>query len=130
MSVALLMMSFYFGVSGNHATTKPLKSWEGQLDNVKYESHPAFVIDQKQWNLVWKKWSTEEVPTVDFNKEMVLVFSTIGANSITVKPIIRDQEGNLRVMAIYTLQLSKGVSYKWLLIPRAGVKSVNTIRIK
>jgi len=103
-------------------------TWSGKLaDNTlrKHEPGDGFVLDQENWAKLWKAWRGQEnLPALDFQKQMVLVFTADGPNNVGCTPT-RDSAGNVRADAMSTLIGGPGFGYLMLCIPREGVKTVN-----
>lgn len=107
---------------------KILDSWSGKLADAAIRKHaPAddFLLDRESWAALWKAWRGQEaLPEVDFQKQMVLVFTADGPNSVGCEPRL-DGQGNLQALAMSTLIGGPGFGYLIQCIPREGVKSVN-----
>jgi hypothetical protein len=105
-----------------------IHTWSGKLaDNTlrKHEPADGFVLDQENWAKLWKAWRGQEnLPALDFQKQMVLVFTAEGPNNVGCTPT-RDNAGNVRADAMSTLIGGPGFGYLILCIPREGVKTVN-----
>ncbi len=107
---------------------KIVESWNGKLaDGALRKAEPAdgFILDQEAWDKLWKAWrGQEKVPAVDFHKQMVLVFTADGPNSVGCTPTL-DGKGNVRADAMSTMIGGPGFGYLLLCIPREGVQTVN-----
>jgi hypothetical protein len=127
-----------YAVAANAAERRPaqkkaqpvkiLNTWSGKLaDAALRKSEPAdhFLLDQEQWAKLWKAWRGQEnVPAVDFQKQMILVFTADGPNSVGCAPTL-DGQGNIEAQAMSTLIGGPGFGYLVLCVPSEGVKSVN-----
>ena len=107
---------------------KIVQSWNGKLaDGALRKAEPAeiFILDHQRWATLWKAWRGQEnVPAVDFQKQMVLVFTADGPNSVGCMPT-HDGKGNVRGDAMSTLMGGPGFGYLMLCISREGVQTVN-----
>jgi len=133
----LILATLYLAAAnGDEGKPKPSKarpvkivqSWGGKLaDGALRKVEPAenFILDQERWAKLWKAWrGHENVPAVDFQKQMVLVFTADGPNSVGCTPT-HDGKGNVRGDAMSTLIGGPGFGYLMLCIPREGVQTVN-----
>lgn len=127
------------------AGTKELKgqqSWDGTIADAKLlKDAPAngkalqgaagFVTDQAAWAKLWKAWRGEQkVPTVDFTKDLVLVFTLGGPNKISSPTLRLNDQGDLKADAAATLIGGDGFCYKFVVISRAGIKTINGTALK
>ena len=107
---------------------KIVRSWAGKLvDSAPRKLSPVdgFVLDRKSWARLWKAWrGQEDVPEVDFQKQMLLVFTAEGPNSVGCTPT-HDGRGNVQANASCTLIGGPGFGYLILCIPREGIRTVN-----
>jgi RNA polymerase sigma factor (sigma-70 family) len=107
------------------------QSWDGILGNrnqLKDSPAEGFVAEAESWTSMWKSWRGKEpVPAIDFDNQMVLIFTVPGANRITPPALRLDRDGNLRVpLPVSTLLPDDGtIGYKIVVINRAGVLWVN-----
>ena len=105
-----------------------LNTWNGKMaDDAPRKHAPAdsFLLDQDEWAKLWKAWrGQEKLPEIDFQKQMILVFTASGPNSVGCEPRL-DGQGNVRAFAMSTLIGGPGFGYLIQCIPREGVKSVN-----
>ena len=91
----------------------------------KVEPADNFIVNQEAWAKLWKAWRGQEaVPALDFKKQMVLVFTADGPNSVGCTPTA-DGKGNVRGDAMSTMIGGPGFGYLMLCISREGVKTVN-----
>lgn len=105
-----------------------LQNWHGKLaDAVLRKAEPAdhVVADPQAWSTLWRAWRGQEnVPTVDFQKQLILVFTADGPNTVGCTPA-QDGQGNLQANAMSTLMAGPGFGYVMLSVSREGVKTVN-----
>ena len=108
---------------------KPLNEYSGKVANqmlIMKMPRSAVVQDQRAWNQLWKAWRPNKpIEKVDFQKQIVLVETTVGPNSILASGLFLKEGGDLR----YSLNKSKnegtGFSYLMMVIPKANVNSIN-----
>jgi hypothetical protein len=109
---------------------KIIDSWSGKLRDAalqKLQPPKGFVLDQDEWATLWTAWRKQgDAPPIDFQKQMVLVFTAGGPNSVGCTPTI-DGKGNVRAEAMSTLIGGPGFGYLMLCVSREGVKTVNGI---
>ena len=105
-----------------------LQSWHGTVPNDalrRYEPAAGFVLDAGSWAELWQAWRKgADLPAVDFRKDMVLVLTAGGPNSVGCVPVA-DGRGNVRADGMCTLIGGPGFGYLLLRISRDGVRSVN-----
>jgi hypothetical protein len=78
---------------------------------------------------LWKKWGLEgKVPEVDFQKEIVIVGTTVGSRLSLSAQL--DEKGNLQVLGVATRDFGPGFRYVLATVKREGVKSVNGKELK
>lgn len=83
----------------------------------------GLVVSQKGWDKLVKAWGIKDAPKVDFDKEILIVGTTVGSRlGISTK---LDDKGNLVVSMIATDDLRPGFKYVIQSVSRAGVKTVN-----
>jgi hypothetical protein len=107
---------------------KPTKNWTGQVtDEALLEKLPpnGYITEAKAFKQLWDDWKLgEKVPEIDFKKNVVIVATTRGGN-LRVGAVKLTDKGDLRVLAIATMDLRPGFRYAVLAVPREGVKSIN-----
>lgn len=109
---------------------EPSARWHGKIaDESLQKLAPAegFLADAQSLAKVWKAWRpNEEVPAVDFTKELILVGVVPGPNSVLMRPSL-DEMGDLKFIVAGTKVGGTGFGYLLLRISREGIKSVNGI---
>ena len=111
---------------------EPVQSWSGiNQDSGLMREGPRmeFVSDPESWKILWKLWTRNaDVPEVDFERHFVLVGAMPGPNKVDLLPshII---DGDLRFTPMGTLKGGRGFGYKFHVVERTGIKSVNGISI-
>lgn len=107
---------------------KMIDSWRGTLTNGslrKLAPAEGFILEEETWTKLWKAWrGREATPKIDFEKQMILVFTAEGPNNVGCEPTL-DAEGNVQAMAMSTLIGGPGFGYLMMCIPREGVRSIN-----
>jgi hypothetical protein len=102
---------------------EPTRQWQGSVADEKLGNNPPEVItDEDDFEDLWKKWKLEgKTPEVDFKKNLVVVATTRGSR-ISLK--LKNEAGNLRILALSTRDLRPGFRYILASVPRAGIKTV------
>lgn len=122
------LSSFQAQAADDEQPVNILQKWNGKVkDNGLKKLEPAagFIVDQDAWNKVFKAWRPNEaVPEIDFKKQMVLVFTADGPNSVGCGPT-HDGKGNIKAVAMSTMMAGPGFGYLMQCIAREGVKTVN-----
>ena len=108
------------------------KVWGGEIKlELRDQAPPGFVANEETWAKLWRAYrGNEELPKIDFDKQMILVGVGADPNAIGYDPdsLILDEDGDLKVSYIQTLkgyQNPETCRYIFLLISREGVKSIN-----
>jgi hypothetical protein len=104
---------------------KPAKMWSGSVEDERLaKDAPSFLTNTKALAKLWKDWKlTDNMPEVDFKKELVVVTTTRGSKLTLALTL--DERGDLRVGGISTRDLRPGFRYIIATVSNAGVKSVN-----
>lgn len=98
------------------------KSFDSKLKQLAPES--GAIVDGATWKKVWSAWRPmEELPEVDFAKELVLVGTVSGPNLVIMRPVVSD--GNVKFIVGGTKIGGPGFGYKLIKMDRAGIKTVN-----
>ena len=94
------------------------------MDGESNELLNDFIADAKSLADVWKAWRpTEDVPAVDFSKEIILVGIASGPNNVGVQASL-DDKGDLQFEVRSTLVGGSGFGYQLLKVSHDGVKTV------
>lgn len=86
------------------------------------------VTDQSSWQSLWNAWRAgQEIPKVDFQNQIVLVATADGPNMVMTSSLNLTPSGDLRYEAASASikKIGAGFGYTLLIIPRAGILSVN-----
>jgi hypothetical protein len=109
-----------------------LKEWRpgstDATDNDAWRKAPAggVVAGPKEWAALWKAWyGDEEVPKVDFDKEILLVAAGGGPNIVRVEDLVLTDNGDLKFSCLITERGGDGFVGVILKVSREGVKTVN-----
>ena len=111
-------------------SVKAIESWSAK--HVKRQVLDAApkartIASEKEWETLWNRWRpTEELPHVDFGKELIVVGTAMGRNTCTVSPTL-DKKGNLKVEVTSTLMADdmKTFGYVIVKISAEGIKTID-----
>jgi hypothetical protein len=136
--LAVISPNLSFGRSLGQSRGKLIKvekAWGGEIKlELRQQAPPPlnhFIADEKAWAKLWKAYrGNEELPKIDFDKQMIVVHVGDDPNEIGYLPdgLILDEEGDLKVSLFTTLVgyiNPKTCGYIFLLINREGVKTIN-----
>lgn len=131
---ARLTVAFYFTAvlsAVSYAAVpvvEPTGTWSGKIKDEsrrKVAPQSGFIADAESWKKLWTTWRPgEEMPKVDFDKELVLVGAVSGPNLVIMRPTIGDN-GDVRFVVGGTKMAGPGFGYKLIKVSRDGVKAVN-----
>jgi hypothetical protein len=131
LAVAAVLLSLLGGARA--ADIKSVKEWTGQVEDAKLEKaweNGTAITNKDDFAKVWKSWTgKDEVPQVDFDKELVLVLTQkIGVPS---GQKLVDQKGGdfISTGEIEAKQL-KGFGYSLTVFKREGIKTINGKPVK
>jgi hypothetical protein len=106
---------------------RPTGRWSGKVNDKALRTlapQAGFLADQATWKKVWSAWRPgQELPKVDFARELILVGTVPGPNRVIMRPTINS--GNVRFLVAGTKIGGPGFGYQFLRISKEGVKSVN-----
>jgi RNA polymerase sigma factor (sigma-70 family) len=113
------------------------QKWTGSFpkseDEPLMKETPAhsYIADEKTWAKLWKAWrGNEELPKVDFDKQLVIVGTVKCAKNGMNLNTKLDDNGNLEVSVFQTDIAGPGFRYQIVVVDRTGVKTVNGAEIK
>jgi len=111
-------------------SVKLTKEWSGSVaDEELSKDAPTYVADTKALEKLWKKWSIEgKVPAVNFEKELVIVSTTVGSRLSLSANL--DDKGDLQVLGLATRDIRPGFRYVIATISRDGIKTINGKELK
>ena len=102
--------------------------WYGVVEDPSLqEAAPAngVVADPESWKSLWETWRPDqELPQVDFDKEIVVVGVVPGPNRVLLRPVLAEA-GDLRFVVAGTKMAGPGFGYALVKVSRDGVKTVN-----
>jgi hypothetical protein len=106
------------------------KQWKGSVaDEGLQKKAPHFITNADAFKKLWKAWGIkDELPKVDFRKEIVVIATTRGSRLALSARL--DDLGNLQVLGLGTRDLRPGFRYVMGSMPRKGIKAVNGQKIK
>lgn len=124
MNTAILLCAALFTAT----PVEPTARWNGIIADKSLQSvapTTSFIASAESLAKVWKAWRPDEdVPSVDFAKELILVGVVSGPNTVLMRPSLDDQ-GDLRFVVAGTKRGGPGFGYLLLKVSREGVKTVN-----
>ena len=106
----------------------PNRDWVEVVKDESLKKHApkeGLVTDAKTFEALWKAWRKDEkVPTVDFDKKIVVVTLSLGGPN---KPrcSAKLDDGDLKILAIATRIGGDGFGYAIGVYPKEGIKKVN-----
>ncbi len=89
----------------------------------KQSPENGVIASAKAWDKLVKVWDVKGAPKVDFDKEILIVATTVGSR-ISVTPKL-DDKGDLKIAAIATADFGEGFRYVIKSVSKDGVKTVN-----
>jgi hypothetical protein len=126
--------SFMTNVNGEETSepVKILQSWEGKCRQSTLQSRAPrmdFISDATTWKYLWRSLIREDaVPKVDFATHLVLMAVMSGPNRLDLRPTITSR-GEVRFIPSGTMVGGPGFGYRFDLIERKGIQSINGIPI-
>lgn len=130
--VGLVFNLFSFNTVADAAEAKeikPVKQWTGTIEKALQREAPAqgYIVSEKALVHLWQAWKIkDEMPIVDFEKELVLVI-TLQTGGYFSKNAEVDDQGDLSVKILTSAHLSLDHKYKYVitLIKRDGIKTIH-----
>jgi hypothetical protein len=131
---AAALFSLLVGAPAAHAANiKSVKEWTGQVEDAKLEKewpNASPITNKDDFAKVWKSWrGKEEVPDIDFDKEVVLV-STNKKGQISDLLLVDQKGGNFVSTGTIDAKPVKGFTYALTVFKRAGIKTINGKPVK
>lgn len=125
LSVFALLTVLTTEVQAEKKQVKIIKEWKGSVADEKLQGVvPACITTAKSLEKLWTAWKLpEEMPKVDFDKEIVLVATTVG--SLLNVSARLDDNGDLEVLAMATRDIRPGFRYVFATVSREGIKTVD-----
>ncbi len=112
----------YFSSTG----IKVRKTWIVDLTQLSLKEAPASKIidNQDAFAKLWKAWRTDDIPKVDFAKEIVLVLTVAENAGVDIKATL-NEGGDLTISTVSTQRVSFGNSYVLAIVEKDGIKRVD-----
>jgi hypothetical protein len=111
------------------AELKPESSWSAVVKDdalAKKAPENGVITDAKTLETLWKTWmGDEKLPTVDFDKNLVVVSLAIGGPNRPQVVSATLTEGNLEVLAAATKIGGPGFGVALSVFPKKGITKVN-----
>jgi len=124
----IVSISVLVSVTSASKSLESASRWSGKHADAslrKLVPQNGFIADAKTWTNLWTAWRPgEDVPNVNFEKELVLVGTVSGPNLVILKPTL-GADGDLRFAVGGTKIGGPGFGYLLHRTSRDGVKSVN-----
>jgi hypothetical protein len=123
----------YAQVKGKSVPT--LVSWHGEIKMEQRQEAPPgkYITDPIAWAKLWKAWrGMEPLPLVNFNETLILVGTGNDPNRISVISTLTE-DGNLQQswsMTMIGYHNPTTCSYQLALVHRAGIKSIDGVKLK
>lgn len=104
---------------------QPTKVWSGSVADEKLaKDAPACIASAAALEKLWKEWKLgDQVPAVDFTKELVVLTTTCGSRLRLL--VTLDDNGVLQIGGAATRDLRPGFRYVLATVSREGIKTVN-----
>jgi len=105
---------------------KPAEEIKGSVADADLaKDSPKIVVSDKGLENLWKKWKlTDKMPKVDFEKNIVVIATTVGSR-INNSFELDTETGNLSVKGIATSDFGQGFRYVLYVVPKEGVKTID-----
>jgi len=126
----IVLLVFCVGIAtAAEKAIEPTMSWKGSVADRELLGKPPVVITSAEaWQALWTGWKLEgESPKVDFEKELVVVQTTVGGLLNLIVKL--DDGGDLKVLGLATRDLRPGFRYVLATVPRVGIKTVNGLEL-
>jgi len=107
-----------------------LRTWDGEvkIELTKEAPEDGYIAGKERLESLWKAFrGNEELPKVDFAKELVLIAVNKDPNRISIRAEL-DDNGDLKVKAISTMMgyfNPTTCRYQFAVISRSGIKTIN-----
>jgi hypothetical protein len=86
----------------------------------------GYIANNSEWSKLWKTYrGNEELPKVNFNREVVLLYVHFDANTLNIVPVLSDKGDLSRAISFTELGMSDSpCSYMFMSVDRRGVKTI------
>jgi hypothetical protein len=106
---------------------KATNTWKGSIEDEKLKKEmpeSGVITDAKEWEKLVKAWKiADKVPEVNFDKELILIATTVGSKLNLGASL--DDKGDLKSLGFGTDDIGKGFRYVIISVSKEGVKTVN-----
>ncbi len=107
---------------------KPTQTWSGTIaddEAAKLAPKIGFLIHQKAFEELWTGWKLKDkAPTINFEKQIVVVTLAIGGPNVPRASFTRNDKGDVKVLALSTLIGGPGFGYSIDVLNREGIKTI------
>jgi hypothetical protein len=124
--VALACLTALVVAADKPTPIKPIKMFKGRIDKDQQKESPkdGVIANAKDLEKLWKAWKIkDEMPKVDFDKELVLVV-TSSTSGLRASATL-DDKGDVKVLSLATRDIRDDFAFNILVISRTGVKTIN-----
>jgi len=125
--VALFALAFMVPAVAAPTPVPATKTWSGSVENAELQKlapEGSVLVKAEDFEKLVKAWKVaDKAPPVDFDKELVLVATSVGSR-LSLKAML-DEKGDLTALGLGTRDFGPGFRYVIITVPRAGVKTVN-----
>lgn len=128
LTIFMAVSSLAFG-SAIADEIKPIREWSG-VGNDPELAPPipkdGVIQDQLAWQQFWKVWRPqEEAPQVDFEKNIIVVATTRGSNSVRIHRLNLAPGGNLQYSLAISRTRKPGFGFAMIELPGSSIKQIN-----
>ncbi len=129
-------VNLLIGAAQGDRTIEPLQKWRGENVDDKRLKLPknsfsssgisrGIIENETDWIKLWQAWRDDEVPKIDFTKNLIVFCTTTTPNSCYITLKI-SPSGELKYTGLSTLIGSedKTFNYQIVLVDLAGIKSI------
>ena len=117
------------GIAKTDQEIKPTQRFTGKIQDPSlrtYQPANGIVKTDAHWRKLWGAWRPNEaLKKIDFSTQFVLVETASGPNNVFSNRIILDDKGALSYETASTLADGPGFGYLILVLPKAGIVTVN-----
>lgn len=86
----------------------------------------GIITDTVAWRKLWAAWApTKPLPSVDFQKQIVLVETVDGPNNMFVNQLMLNDKLELRYDVASTRIAGQGFAYLIMIVPKTGIQKIN-----
>jgi hypothetical protein len=112
-----------------YKSIKPNQIWCGEVKKELRQAAPAngYIVDRLEWSKLWKTYrGNEELPKVNFDREVILLYVHSDANTLNMVPVLSPKGDLLRATSFTEQGMSRDspCSYMFMSVDRQGVKTI------